>query len=317
MQIREYNPAFEGKSVDRADLRFCFKAREKDANKGDFGSVLCICGSFPENRESGSAMSGAATLSATAAYRTGSGLVKVFTHKENYAPISANLPEAVMIIYDKFEEELLKKELACASAVLVGCGLGQSETSKKILECVLQNIRCACVPLVIDADGLNILSQNPEWWDYLSDEQKRRTVITPHPKEMSRLCGLSVGDILSDTIGTAKQFSQKTGVITLLKGHRTVITDGRAVYVNMSGTPAMAKAGAGDVLSGILVSMLGNKTLYAKTHLKKTALAAFLHGRAGEFAQEKTGEHSLLASDIVSNIPEALGDAGVCDVGTF
>lgn len=310
MQIREYNPVVEGKSVDCTDLRFCFTAREKNTNKGDYGCVLCVCGSYPEAGGSGSAMSGTATLSAAAAYRTGSGLVKVFTHKENYAPISANLPEAVMVVYDKFEEELLLRELKTASAVLVGCGLGKSQTSKEILRCVLENISGVSCPLVIDADGLNILAENPEWWDFLSDEQKKKTVITPHPKEMSRLCCREVSEILSDSVGTAKRFSQKRGVITLLKGHRTAVTDGHALYINYSGTPAMAKAGAGDVLSGILVSMLGNNTLKSKTVLRKVALAAYLHGKAGEKAQERMGEHSVLSSDIVASISEVLaGDA--------
>ncbi len=292
------------KSVDLNDLRLCFKAREQRTNKGDYGQVICVCGSFPENENLGLAMSGAAILSARSALRAGAGLVRVYTHKENFSPISSALPEAVMILYgESLDKDILAKEVRRADAVLVGCGLGKSKISREIVEVVLKN---ATSPLVIDADGLNILSENPGFWEYLSAEQRRQTVITPHPKEMSRLCGRSVDEILADPVSVAREFSQKYGIITLLKDHKTVITDGNTVYVNNSGNAGMATAGSGDVLAGILVSMLGNKTLDARSILHKVAIGAYLHGLAGDFAAELYGEHCMIAGDLVECICDAV-----------
>ncbi len=304
MNTRELIPETLRKSVDLNNLRFCFKPREQRSNKGDYGQILCVCGSFPENENLGLAMSGAAVLSAKAALRAGAGLVRVFTHKENYAPISSALPEAVMLLYgEKIDCESLSSEVRRADAILLGCGLSKTQTSREIVEIVMKSARS---PLVIDADGLNILSENPHFWNYLSVEQRKQTVITPHPKEMSRLCGKSVEDILADTVGTAMEFSQKHGVITLLKDHKTVITDGETVYVNNSGNAGMATAGSGDVLAGILVSMLGNSTLDARSLLHKVAIGAFLHGLAGDFAAEMYGEHCMIASDLVGCICDAV-----------
>ncbi len=304
MNKRDIMPETFCKSVDLNDLRFCFKAREQRTNKGDYGQILCVCGSFPEDEKLGLAMSGAATLSAKAVLRAGAGLVRVYTHKENFSPVSAALPEAVMLLYgESIDKELLAAEVRRADAVLVGCGLGKSRTSREIVEIVLENISA---PLVIDADGLNIISENPQFWEYLSEKQRKQTVITPHPKEMSRLCGRSVDEILADPAQTAVEFSQKYGVITLLKDHKTVITDGETVYVNNSGNAGMATAGSGDVLAGILVSMLGNSTLEARSTLHKTAIGAYLHGMAGDFAAELYGEHCMIAGDIVECICDAL-----------
>ena len=307
MRKADVIPNVLGKSVDLNDLRFCFKSREQRTNKGDYGQVLCVCGSFPESETFGLAMSGAATLSAKAALRTGAGLVRVFTHKENFSPISAALPEAVMLLYgERLDKELLAAEVRRADAVLVGCGLGKSQTSREIVEIVLKNISA---PLVIDADGLNILSENPQLWEWLSAEQRRRTVITPHPKEMSRLCGKTVEEILADPVSVAREFSQKYGVTTLIKDHKTVITNGEIAYINNSGNAGMATAGSGDVLAGILVSMLGNSTLEARAILHKTAIGAYLHGLSGDFAAELYGEHCMIASDIVECICDAIASA--------
>lgn len=304
MSIREFFPELLCRSVDLNDLRFCFKAREQRTNKGDYGNVLCICGSYPETESLGLAMCGTASLSAKAALRTGAGLVRVFTHKENFSPVAAVVPEAVMLLYgDRFDAELLKSEVARADAVLVGCGLGKSDTSGKILEITLKNANC---PLIIDADGLNLLAENMQLWENLSAEQRRRTVITPHMKELSRLCGKTVAALLDSPVKCAMEFSQKYGVITLLKDHETVITDGKMVYINKSGNAGMATAGSGDVLAGILAGMLGNKTLEARSLLHKVAIGAYLHGFAGDFAAEMYSECCLVASDIVECICDAL-----------
>ncbi len=292
------------KSVDLNDLRFCFKTREQRTNKGDYGQILCVCGSFPKNKNLGLAMSGAVILSAKSSLRTGAGLVRVFTHKENFSPVSASAPEAVMLLYGaEIDRDGLAAEVRRADAVLLGCGLGKSQSSREIVEIVMKN---ASSPLVIDADGLNIISENPQLWEHLCAEQRKQTVITPHPKEMSRLCGSAVEEILSHPVQTAVEFSQKYGVITLLKDHKTVITNGETVYINNSGNAGMATAGSGDVLAGILCGMLGNKMLEARSLLHKVAIGAYLHGLAGDFAAELYGEHCMIAGDIVECICDAV-----------
>ncbi|MBE6548079.1 MAG: NAD(P)H-hydrate dehydratase [Ruminococcaceae bacterium] len=304
MDIREHNPSPLYKSVDLNDLRFCFKDREDRCNKGDFGNILCICGSFPDENELGLAMSGAAVLCGKAAFRTGAGLVRIYTHRENYAPMSKNLPEAVMLLYgEKTDTELLTKEIKRSTAIVIGCGIGKSQRSIKILETTLREASC---PLIIDADGLNILSDNPHLWELLSAEQKKQTVITPHMKEFSRLCGESVENLLSSPAKYAADFSKRMGIITLLKDHKTVITDGNTVYVNQSGNAGMATAGSGDALAGIICGMLGNGALEARSLLHKVAIAAYLHGLAGDFAAELYGEHCMIASDIVECICDAV-----------
>lgn len=283
------------KSVDDSSLRFCFKVREKRTNKGDFGSALCVCGS--------SGMGGAAILSATAAYRVGAGVVRIFTHKDNYAPILSNLPEAVIVTYSGEDLRGLISSVAWADTVLVGCGLGINERSKEILEKVLEHVHS---PLVIDADALNILAKDPSLWKKLSSEQRKRTVITPHMAEMSRLTGESIEHIISDPISYARSLSQSLGVCVVLKDHNTVVTDGESVYINHSGNAGMATAGSGDVLAGILCGMMGQDALVCESFLHKVALGVYLHGRAGDMARQSVGEYSLMSRDICENISSVL-----------
>lgn len=317
------------KSVDFKDLRFCFKARKQRTHKGTYGRVMCICGSNAESTDNdiSTAMSGAALLSARAALRTGSGLVRVCTHKENFAPIAASIPEAIFVLYgDSTFEKVAKshvdtawscaeksfvqkgfddfeKEIRHSDALLIGCGIGCSENALGLLICALRNASCN---LVLDADALNLMAKNPHLWGLLSGEQRKKTVITPHPAEMSRLCGKSVSEILENPIQAAVDFSNQYGVTVLLKDHETVIAQGKTVYINKSGNAGMATAGAGDVLAGILVSMLGNGGLEGLDFAEKVAIGAYLHGVAGDIAAHTLGEHSLIASDIIEGIPKAL-----------
>lgn len=344
------------KSVDLNNLRFCFKAREQRTHKGNYGKVLCVCGSnadticgacdtdeaggvFNAENRSGdlcmragtvTAMSGAALLSAKAALRTGSGLVRVCTHRENFAPVAANLSEATFILYDdrtfcdivKTEAgkgkscdhgsshdgcekvfEGLKNEIKNSDAILIGCGIGCTENSFGLVDAV---VSAAEGYLILDADALNILAKNPCLWDRMTCEQRKRTVITPHPAEMARISDVSVGSILADPVKAAVEFSDGYGVTVLLKDHETVIAQGKTVYINKSGNAGMATAGSGDVLAGILVSMLGNKSLAGVNMVEKVALGAYLHGLAGDIAAEEIGEHSVIASDIIDGIPKVL-----------
>lgn len=298
-------------NISREDVCALFPPLPPRTNKGDMGRVLCVCGSYDGQ---GLSMCGAAYFSASAAYRSGAGIVEIFTAQKNYEALASRLPEAVFSLYDTEKEgtadicSRLCEEIKKADSVVLGCGLGRSSTAKEMVRTVLS---CASVPLVIDADGLNIVSESPELWSLLSAEQKARTVITPHPGEMARLSGTSIGEILSNTAETAENFAKKHGIICLLKDHRTVITDGSATFVNQSGNPGMATGGSGDVLSGIVGAILARNTLAdwadegrrsLSPTLYRTAAAAYIHGLAGDRAAEKYGQYSLTASDILSEI---------------
>jgi len=284
------------------DVKNIFPNLGLRTNKGDMGRVLAVCGSYDP---CGLSMCGAAYFCAKAAYRTGAGIVEVFTPRENYMALSTLVPEAIFSLYgyDLEEERILESlELSVkkSNTVVLGCGLGRGRIAEAIVKRVLETVDC---PLVIDADGLNIMSEHPEWFELLSADQKKRTVITPHPGEMQRLCGKGIADILDDTVGTAKEFAAKTGVVCLLKDHNSVITDGMTVYVNKTGNPGMASAGMGDVLSGVLGAILARMNRGGTTDtLIRVAAGAFIHGRAGDLSINGVSEYSLNASDLLSQI---------------
>ena len=301
--------------ISKEDISCLFPPLSPDTHKYDVGRVLCICGSF---NGTGSAMCGAAYFTAAAAYRTGSGIVEIFTERQNYEALGARLPEAIFSLYDTEKEEetpilhRLSSSLERADTVILGCGIGQSDMARKIVRHTLRNVKC---PLVIDADGLNIMSQNRDYWRILDDGQRHRTVITPHVGEMARLCRVTTEEILSSPRSVAISLAKNLGVVCLLKGHRTVITDGKDCIINTSGNAGMATAGSGDVLSGIIGSLLSRNTVADWTDedrialsptLYRTAVAAYIHGLAGDLASKELGQYSLMASDIVSKIPDAI-----------
>lgn len=298
-------------NISHEDISTLFPPLPPRTNKGDMGRVLCVCGSYDGQ---GLSMCGAAYFSASAAYRTGAGIVEIFTARKNYEALASRLPEAVFSLYNTEKEETaeicrrLCEEMKKADSVVLGCGLGKSLMAREIVRTVLS---CVSVPLVIDADGLNIVSESPKLWSLLTKEQKARTVITPHPGEMARLYGKSIGEILANTVVIAEDFAKEYGVVCLLKDHRTVITDGSATFVNQSGNPGMATGGSGDLLSGIIGALLARKTLAEwadggrkslSPTLYRTAAAAYVHGLAGDKASEKYGQYSMTASDILSEI---------------
>lgn len=290
--------------VGEKELKLGFPLLDERANKGSMGRVLCICGSYDK---SGPAMCGAVYFSAAAAYRTGAGIVEIFTPRENYSSLATLIPEAVFSLYG-YEES--KKDISLrlvasvkkADAVILGCGLGKSETSKALVRTVLENAEC---PLLIDADGLNILSEDDGLWSLLSAEQRSRTVITPHPGEMSRLCGREISDILDNTVSIAKSYAKEKGIVCLLKDHRTVISDGENTYINQTGNAGMASAGMGDLLAGIIGALLARSA--GEKILQRAAAGAYLHGLAGDRASARLGQYSLISSDLLNEIGGAIG----------
>ena len=268
------------------DLRL--PERISDSNKGTYGKVLVVAGSDE--------ICGAALLAAKAALKTGCGMVKVFTHENNRTAIQSSFPEALITVYDESENitDKLKKSMEWSDSIVVGPGMGKGDRAKEILSCLLESAK---VPIVADADALNIISENPE----ILEGKDPDMVITPHIGEMSRLTGLSIIDIKDDPVETARRFATEHRLICVLKDARTVtaMPDGRAV-INTSGNNGMSTAGSGDVLAGMLGSLIAQGLNTEEAAWR----GVFLHGAAGDKAKEKTGAHAMLAGDIISAISE-------------
>lgn len=260
--------------------------RMNNSNKGTYGRVAVIAGS--KN------MSGAAFLCGKAAYSTGVGLVKIYTHENNRMVIQSQLPEAVMMTYHDYEGALscVEDAMKWATVIVVGPGLGIDSTSERML---YELIMSAEVPLVLDADALNILSNNME----LLEASSAQMIITPHMKEMSRLIGKSVSEIVENRFDIAKKFAKKSGVTLVLKDAKSIVTNGgEQLYINLEGNNGMSTGGSGDVLAGIIAGMLaGGLSL-----VEAAKMGTYVHCLAGDKAQEEKGTYAMLASDIISNI---------------
>ena len=276
--------------INSDDIGKVFSKRRADAHKGTYGEVLCVCGSYNEN---GISMCGAAYLCGLAAYKRGAGIVRIYTHKENYGPVATNLPEAVYELYsDDIDRERLSQLVAKADCVVLGCGIGTDDRAVKIVRTVLESAKKR---IVIDADALNIMAKKPQMWSYVNCE----CVITPHIGEMARLCGRSVGEIAENTVEIAKSFAREKGVTCVLKSYKTVISDGEKVYINTTGNPAMAKGGSGDLLAGTIGGALAQKHIRDGFDVAYVcACCVYLHGRAGDEAANNLGEYCVLARDI-------------------
>lgn len=280
------------KSLSSNDINALLPRRPEVSHKYTFGRVVAVCGS--------EGMCGAAYLCAKAAYRTGCGLVEIVTPEQNRIPLQTLLPEAIVTCYDSAEPDkaVIRATVHRADAVVVGCGLGTSQTAVKVLDTVL---RATASPIVIDADALNIMAADASFWDAL----KVPSIITPHMGEMARLTGMDVDAILNHVPEAARELAAKHGVICLLKHHKTAISDGKNIYINQFGNSGMATGGSGDVLSGIIASLLAQQKR-ADTLCRTTALGALIHSLAGDRAAEKLGEYSVMASDIIEEISGVL-----------
>ena len=255
--------------------------RDREIHKGDCGRILIVAGS--------TGMAGAAVLAAKAALRCGSGLVQVAIPKDLFPIVQVGVPEATCL-----ERDFEKIDLSLYDAVAVGPGLGQSKDSIDSVKYVLKNYDG---PIVLDADGLNIVAHNDL---FALLQEKKNVVITPHIGEARRLLAMN-----TDGMGRkemALELMRKTNAISVLKGHATVVATGDSkTYINTTGNPGMATAGSGDVLTGIIVSLLGQQKSSTKTPItsEEAALAGvFIHGMAGDLAAMTVGEYGLIAGDI-------------------
>lgn len=253
--------------------------REQNSNKGTFGKVLNFSGS--------SNYIGAAYLSTVTPLKVGGGFVALASEEKIIKSVSALLPEAVYI-----SPKQGLKDIKNYSVVLIGCGLGNN---KRLFMSVIKKLQNEETPTVIDADGLNILSK-------LNIKLPQNTVITPHPLEAARLLGLSLEEVLNDLETCARKLSQKYNCVAVLKTHRTIICDKENLFVNQHGNSALAKAGSGDVLAGIIAGLLAQKM----SLFEGSKLGVYLHSRAGEIASEELTEYSVLASDLPKYLPKAI-----------
>ena len=263
--------------------------RPEDSNKGTYGRLLVIAGS--------KGMAGAAYLNAHAAYMTGAGLVRIYTSSDNREILQTLLPEAIITTYEKYNKEELLSLLTWADSVCIGSGLGMSRLSEKILKTVIEYVK---VPCLIDADGLNLLAENK---NYLNQMAERRFVITPHMKEMSRLTGIPVEELKADRIQILKDFISRYRITCVLKDSRTLIaSEEKGIRMNLTGNSAMAKAGSGDVLAGVISGWM----VQGKEAEDAAELGTYIHGLSGDLAKFEKGVYSVMARDLIEYISKAL-----------
>ena len=270
-------------------IRTLLPPRKRDTHKGDYGKILLLCGSR--------GYTGAAALCAMGALRTGAGLVYLAVPESIYDIEAVKLTEPVVLPLPDREGMLcadsipkIAELLPKMDAVLFGCGSGLGPGTEGVLKYLLEHAEC---PLVLDADGITLAAKHKD----ILRGRLMTTILTPHDGEFARLMPPD-GPRTEQTMALAKNL----GCILLRKGHRTLITDGESCWENQTGNPGMATGGSGDVLAGVIVSLLGQGV----GHLDAAAAAAWLHGRAGDLAAERLGEYGLLPSDLVDELPRLL-----------
>ncbi|MDO4661893.1 MAG: NAD(P)H-hydrate dehydratase [Tissierellia bacterium] len=262
--------------------------RKKNTHKGDYGKVLLIGGS--------SGMAGSIYMSSKAALRSGCGLCYILAPKSIASILQIKSTEAIVYTVDsenfKYDEKIVKdiiEKINGKDSIAIGPGMGKGENLSYLIEEIL---RKTDVPIVIDADGINAVAKNKKILRI-----SNKIILTPHEMEFSRLSGLSIDYVRNNRLKASVDFAKEYGVYLVLKGNKTIITDGYNVFINNSGTPAMATAGSGDVLTGIIASMVARFDI-----LTALRISCYAHGKAGELASYKISEESVIASDIIDNL---------------
>lgn len=281
--------------IDNEFVRENFPKRKNNSQKGDYGKVFVIAGS--------KGMTGAAYLSSQTAVKSGSGLVFLGVPESLNNVLEAKTTEVMTIpLSDKkgcisseaIDDILLKADKT--DAVLIGPGLSRGEDIAVILESLLEYSK---VPVVVDADGINAASQKME----MISKSSCSLIFTPHSVEMSRLTGLDREYIEENRLSVSKEFAEEYGAVVILKGHHTIVTapDGTQ-YINTTGNSGLATGGSGDVLAGLIVSLVARGV----EEVKAAAMAVYIHGMAGDIAAERLGGDSVMATDVMNSIPEAI-----------
>lgn len=270
--------------LEQQHIRSLLPHRSQTAHKGSCGTVLSLCGSY--------GMAGAAYFAGQAALRCGAGLLYAVVPYCIYPIFSVLLPEAVCLP-DPSKKDILKKSQS-ASAVLIGCGWGQDGQKTALLSALLQQATC---PIVLDADGINLLSLHTNIQQHLSEN----CVLTPHPGEVARLLKCDTQQVQQDRIGSVKRAATQTNATVVLKGHHTLIAapDGRLVC-NPTGNHGMATGGMGDVLAGMIASFAAQ----GLSPWDAACCGVYLHGLAGDIAAQQYSKRALLPRDLLSVLPE-------------
>lgn len=282
--------------LKKDDIKYIFQKRDENSNKGNFGYVGIMGGTIE--------YSGAVKLAnlSAAALTSGCGVVRVIIPREITNSIMPYLLEQTLFTIESknghmiFDEKEIDKSLEKLKVIAIGMGWGESKDNEKILKYILETKE---IPIIIDADGLNTLAKMDM---EILNKTKCKVILTPHLKEFERISGYDFEDIKNNPQELAIKFAKKYNVILLLKGHTTIVTNGIESYLVKKGCPGMATAGSGDVLSGILVGILG----YNKPNVLTISAGAYLAGLAGELAENELNDISMKASDTISKIPEAI-----------
>jgi ADP-dependent NAD(P)H-hydrate dehydratase len=286
--------------IERVNSLGRIPARPHDAHKGHFGRVLVVGGS--------TGMVGAPALAAQAALRGGAGLVTIATPANIQQTVASLCPCATSVPLDVATGDTLSPRTveqfreACTTSRVVAVGPGMGDGPDR--DAIVRAAVAGNAPLVLDADGLNVLARQPGWPEQVTTP----TILTPHPGEFARLAGAAVGngsdERESAAIELARRVTSDEPFVVLLKGAGTVVTDGHRVYVNTTGNPGMATGGSGDVLTGLIAAFvaLGMEPFDA------ACMGAFVHGRAGDLAAEALGETSMTAWDLLGKLPPAIGE---------
>ncbi len=276
-------------TIDYQNVKSCFAPRMNNTHKGTYGRLLAICGSL--------GMAGSATFAGKAAAQSGVGMVEMAVTKEIYPIVAANLIDPIYCLLESNDRGTISaeaiptvlKQMDSATAIMIGCGLGKGEDITKLVTEVIKN---STLPIIIDADGLNAITDNLN----VLSQAGVPIIMTPHPGEMARLVGKTNDEVQSQRLEVASSFAMTYGVYLVLKGANTVCAtpDGR-IMINLTGNPGMSKSGSGDVLAGLVGSLLaqGMNAEQAMT------AAVYIHGKAGDRAAERFSQHSMSAMDII------------------
>lgn len=269
--------------LDRKLIKGKLKKRDKYAHKGDFGRVLICAGS--------KGFTGASYISTMGSVRSGAGLVTLSCPEDIREVISTKCVEFITI--ENENREVLESTIGKSNCIAIGPGMGNNKKTLHMVNSVIKNAKC---PIVIDADGINVLKDNL----YLLYEAKNKVVITPHLGEMSRITGISIEKIKEDKVSIAKNIAKKYNIIVLLKGYNTIITDGNKVFINSTGNSAMASGGMGDCLTGVIASFIAQ----GYDPFIGTYISAYIHGYCGDKLSEDM--FCVNASDVLKYLPKGI-----------
>ena len=275
--------------VETMDTEIRLPRRRPNSHKGDYGKLFLLAGS--------EGYTGAPVLAASAAVRSGAGLVFLGVPREIYPIVAVKCSSAMPFPLPERYEDILEKARSC-DAALIGPGLGRAPKTEKLVLSLLEDLD---IPVVLDADGINALAGHMD----ILDGRKALTVLTPHDGEFARLTETALP--IQDRLAAAQSFARDHNCILVLKGHRTITaaSDGRT-WINTSGNPGMAKGGSGDALAGLITSFLSQKQLEFGSPAALTAAAVYLHGSAGDKAARRFGEYGMTPEDLIGCIPETL-----------